>query len=90
MRFQFPATRFVGDCSIKEQAVKVSEEATELYCAVILMDTDQRQAEEALDVLQATETLLRQLEAKHGPGWLQDRFCEVQMKNRRRGYYVES
>lgn len=74
MRFLFPKTRFVGTVSERDQIHKIFDEAIELDYSQIRQESDERRASEALDVMQATETYLRQMEGRKGPGWLEDQF----------------
>ena len=80
---QFPKIREVGP---SEQLAKVLEETAELRDAVCSDEPTWRVAEEAMDVLHATETFLLALERENGADL--DAVKEaVVRKNRARGYY---
>lgn len=82
---QFPRIREVG---VGEQLVKILEEAGELRDAISAEEPSARIAEEAMDVLHATETILLAIEREYGVDL--DAVKEnVVKKNRDRGYYEE-
>ncbi len=87
MRFLFPKTRFVDTVNERVQAHKIFDEALELDYAHLHLESDERKASEALDVMQAAETYLRQLEGRKGPGWLEDQFQAHIKKLTTRGSY---
>ncbi len=87
MKFILPKTRFVEKVSPAKQILKVVEEARELSDSYSRGESDERNAEEALDVIQAGETYLRQLEGIKGPAWLEDQFRAHIRKLTERGSY---
>ena len=87
MRFLFPRTIFVDSVKPSRQICKVSAEARELVDSWSRGESDERNAEEAFDVMQATETFLRQLEERLGPGWMEDRYQSHIKKLTERGSY---
>jgi len=87
MRFLFPKTRFVDEVFERDQVRKIFDEAIELRDSSDRLESNKRRAEEALDVMQATETFLRQLEGRLGAGWLEDQFKAHIKKLTERGSY---
>lgn len=92
-KYQFPAIDDSKVESLMVQSWKVEEEAVELGDEVSLMKVGRSNpdevAMEAFDVIQAAETLLRDMVSE---GYLTERglqhlFRRTVQKNKRRGYY---
>jgi len=83
--YTFPRTRFVDCYSTFEQLAHIQTEVQELVQAY-KSEPVERVAEEALDLIHSTETLLRILQERHGLDIAQA-VNHVTHKNALRGYY---
>ena len=59
MRWHFPENRKAEEASVLEQALKVNEEAHEVFIAALSKEGEMRILEEAWDAVQAIEGLFR-------------------------------
>lgn len=83
--YRFPATKFVQENTMEEQADHVLSEAIEFTQAEGV-----DKLREGADVYHSLETLFRQAEEKYGREFIRDAvFGWIEKKNRERGYYPQ-
>lgn len=86
MKYNFPATRFSEFNSAKIQFMHICSELEEAKAAFDAGDHDHGD-EELVDLFHSLETYFRIRSAGRERGYVNKLFCDVERKNRVRGYY---
>lgn len=85
-RYTFPIAKFVASNTLVQQLAHVQSEVNEIAAEINGKSGFTTIAEEAMDLLHSTETLLSILQFRHGVN-LDLVAHNIEIKNRARGYY---